>query len=142
MTLPFAVPPLAWPLVLPAIAVGLWAYTRPASHFIKRLAWTMLRSKVAPYRRLLGQRVGFNAMRTAQSARALFWLLMLPLITLALVSLLVCIGLLNNPPIPGKSPSHFDSSRFELVTEGQTIYARPRKPPSQGLGSNHDQEDR
>jgi hypothetical protein len=88
----------------------------------------MVSSRVESYRLLLRQRVGFNAVRVARAGRVLFWLLMLPLMTFAIVSLLVWIGLLKNPPVQNALSPHFDSSRFEIVTKAQTIEARPRKP--------------
>jgi hypothetical protein len=125
MTLPFVVPPLAWPLAILAVAAGLWAYTRPTRHVIKQLWWYMVISRVESYRLLLGQHAGSNAVRATRVGRILFWLLMLPLMMFVIVSFLVCIGLLKNPPVPNTSSPHFDSSRFEIVTKGQSIEARP-----------------
>ncbi len=134
MTLPFVIDPLAWPLTILGILIAFWVYTRPTSHFIKQLGWYMASSKSESYHRLFARQYRVDTTLLARAGRVTFWLLILPLVACTMLSLLVCVGVLKNPPLPTGSPASFDPSKFEIVTEGKTIYARPKAAPTSGGG--------
>jgi len=128
MTLPFVVHPFAWLFAVLAAAVMFWAYARPADHFMKRLWLYMVESKAEAYRPLLGTHYRFDLKRAVIAGRVMFWLLIVTLLSFAVVSLAVYIGAVQNPVQP--TLPAFDANKFEIVTEGQTIYARPKTDPS------------
>lgn len=132
MTLPVVVHPFAWPLAALSAGVMVWAYTRRSDHSIKLLWWYMVASKADAYRPLLGRHYRFDPKRAATAGRVMFWFLMALLLGFAGISLAVCIGILQNPTQP--SPPAFDASKYEIVTEGQTIYARPKVAPTTNGG--------
>jgi len=130
ITLRYEIDPRIWPFALLGVIVTLWAYTRSNDHWIKRLALSMVVTKVQSYRWLLRRHYRFNLNRAAAGGRAVVWCIIASLSAVAVPSFLVCIGVLRNPPREVAVPGNFDPSKFEIVTEGHTIYARPKTLPT------------
>ncbi len=124
--LPYTVDPLAWPFAITAMIVLFWAYTRSSDHLIKRVFWEMVRSKAETFHATFG--IPYRLDRAARRGRILFRLAFLGLFASAALSIGVRTGVVRNPPPPKNALDNVDSSKFEIVTEGEQIYARPKRP--------------
>jgi hypothetical protein len=81
----------------------------------------------------VGQQGQLYLTRRGKAGRAVFCFFAASLLILTAASFLVCIGIVKNPP-PRSLPA-LDPSKYEIVTEGHTIYARPKPGPATGTTS-------
>ena len=121
--LPTQISGWAWPFVVAAMVLMWWVYTRRPDYWVKRMLLAMVEARREQLR-MLGFTI--NARPSRGSGRMIFYASMVLLGVIAAGSAGVALGVLKNPPEPVVAAQPFDQTKTEIVTDGQTIYARPR----------------
>ena len=130
MTLPFEVPSAAWPGAFIGSGLLWWVYRRPAHHWMKQLWWTSIESKASDQAQVIrwfGGEPRFSRRRAEVGGKVVFAILQAIFLTAGIVGLLVATDILQNPQRDARllHPTT-NPADYEIVTEGQTIYARPK----------------